>query len=257
MTRSILVVLTIALFAGCFESHANQQAIDKEACASCHMTQYAQPGTALYPNAPIHGGTTSCSLACAQCHTTDTWANSLGGCDHPETATASGSTGFPLKTLGTKHTGIKCIDCHSADITAATGATAKLGANTDCLTCHPNTTKQQQFHVGVVYEAGALINQPYAYHETDRRFCLDCHPQGLALGHTPTNPFILPHRGATCKQCHDSASGLGHHGGADVLCTVGCHDGTNGSDRAHHFETKHHPGCLNAGCHPDGRNHGD
>lgn len=257
MTRSVLVVLSLVFAAGCFDSHDGQQAVGKEDCSTCHMTQYAEPGTPKYPNAPVHNSTTSCTLACAQCHATTTWSNSLGGCDHPETATASGSTGFPLKTLGTRHTKVKCIECHSDEITAATGATSKLGANTDCITCHPNTTSQEESHRGVFYEAGSLTGRPYAFLPNDRRFCLDCHPQGLAIGHGPTNPFRLPHHSAKCGKCHDNASGLGHQGGADVLCvSSGCHNGTN-SDRAHHQDTNHHPGCLKAGCHPDGRNHGD
>lgn len=254
MTRWI-VTLSLVIAAGCFTTHDGQQAIDKETCNLCHMPEYAQPGTALYPDAPLHNSSTSCTLACAQCHTTDTWSNSLGGCDHPETATPSGSTGFPLHSLGTQHTQVKCIECHSSEITAATGRTSKLGANTDCLTCHPNSSALQGNHVGVVYETGALLGRAYAFLPDDRRFCLDCHPQGLAIGHGKTNPFRLPHHNARCAKCHDNASGLGHQAGADVLCvTSGCHDG-NGSDRAHHQDLNHHPGCLKAGCHPDGRKH--
>ena len=257
MTRSSLAVLALALVAACFDSHGGQQAINKDDCGTCHIAEFNATGpTPEFPAAPVHPGSMGCTVKdCAQCHRTTTWANSLGGCDHPETATAAPSTGFPLHSLGTQHTNIKCIDCHSDAITAETGATSHLGANTDCIGCHPNDSSQQQNHVGVLYETGARTGQPYAFLPDDRRFCLDCHPQGLALGHGKNNPFDLPHHHSTCGQCHDNASGLGHQGGADVTCMRGgCHDG-NGSDRAHHADTGHHPGCLAQGCHPDGRSH--
>ena len=234
----------LLLVAGCLESHDPQtQAIAKDYCYGCHAGEYEATGTTTFPAAPPHA-TAQCSTACAQCHTTTTWTNQLGGCAHPEAA-------FPLTTMGTQHTNIACSACHSESISAATGATSAKGANTDCIACHPNSATQQSNHVGVTYDSGALLGVPYAYSSTDHRFCLDCHPNGLALGHDTMNPFILPHHSATCAQCHDNASGLGHTNGADVLCvTSGCHRD------AHHTDTTHHPGCLAAGCHPDGRAHG-
>jgi hypothetical protein len=244
MTKSLWWV--IALFvAGCLESHDPQtQTIAKDYCYGCHAGEYNATGTTTFPLAPVHA-TSQCSTECALCHTTTTWVNQLGGCVHPEQA-------FPLASMGTKHTNIACTDCHSAAISVATGATSQKGANTDCISCHPNTSTQQSNHVGVTYDSGTLLGQPYSYLSSDHRFCLDCHPNGLAVGHGGSNPFIIPHHGATCAQCHDSASGLGHTNGADVLCvTSGCHRD------AHHKDTNHDPGCLAAGCHPDGRSHGD
>jgi len=237
--------LVVAIFlGGCLESHDPQtQAIAKDYCYGCHAGEYQATGTTTFPAAPVHS-TSQCSTQCAICHTTTTWLNQLGGCVHPEQA-------FPLASMGTKHTNIACTDCHSSAITIATGATSQSGANTDCIACHPNTSTQQSNHIGVTYDKGTLIGQPYAYSSTDHRFCLDCHPNGLAVGHGASNPFTLPHHGATCAQCHDSALGLGHANGADVTCvTGGCHGG------AHHQSTSHPPSCIAAGCHPDGRSHG-
>lgn len=250
MMRPTWILFALVAIAGCLETHDPQtQAVAKDYCYGCHAGEYGATGTAAFPTAPVHStviqGKAQCSTECAACHTTATWQNQLGGCAHPEAA-------FPLTTMGTKHTNIACADCHSSAITLSTGATSAKGANTDCISCHPNTSTQQRNHVGVTYDNGTLTGQPYAYSTNDHRFCLDCHPNGLAVGHGASNPFRLPHHSATCAKCHDSASGLGHGSGADVLCvTSGCHGD------AHHRDTNHHPGCLAAGCHPDGQKHGD
>jgi hypothetical protein len=257
MIRSLYALWLLVLATSCFESHRNETVVRQEDCYTCHRADYDATGTVSYPAAPVHAQE-DCSTDCVQCHTTETWNNSLGGCRHPE-------SNFPLASQGTQHTNIKCTDCHSSSITLATGATSVKGANTDCDSCHPDSTAMQRGHVGVIYDMGTLSGQPYAYSNTDRRFCLDCHPKGLPVGHGPLNPFRIPHHGSSCAQCHDNASGLGHSDGADVTCVrSGCHDG-NGSDRAHEIGTcpngfncgpnGHHPGCLAAGCHFDGRNH--
>lgn len=257
MKRAPLALWSAALFAACFESHpTSDQVVRQTDCYTCHKPEYEETGVAdgRFPLAPAHS-TQQCNTDCVQCHTTATWINGLGGCMHPE-------TNFPLvaSMFGpSPHRGIRCTECHSQAIGAATGATSKSGANTDCIACHPNTSTQQATHAGIVYEApDPRAGQPYAYSTSDHRFCLDCHPDGLVHGHAPppVNPFILPHHSATCGKCHDSASGLGHQDGADVRCvSSGCHDGTGGEDRAHCSDTGHHPGCLNQGCHPDGRKH--
>jgi hypothetical protein len=243
MIRHTLVLWSVALslmfVTACFETHsAHDTAVRNTDCYTCHKPEYDATGPkAAFPTSPIHS-TQGCNTDCAQCHTTTVWANALGGCVHPE-------AGFPLSTQGTQHTNIKCTDCHSLDIQAATGATAALGANTDCISCHPNTSTQQNNHIGVTYDTGTNLGAPYAYSTSDHRFCLDCHPTGLAIGHGASNPFRLPHHNAACGQCHDNASGLGHAGGADVLCVnSGCHQG------AHHNDTNHHPGCIT--CHQSG-----
>lgn len=247
MSPRALVCLAMFVLAACVEQHdPATQSIAKDYCYGCHAGEYNATGvSAPYAAAPVHS-TSQCSTQCALCHTTTTWVNQLGGCVHPEAA-------FPLASQGTQHTNIPCTSCHSEAISIATGATSVKGANTDCISCHPNTSQQQQNHVGVTYDNGTLVGQPYAYSNTDHRFCLDCHPNGLAAGHGPSNPFRLPHRGSTCAQCHDSASGLGHAGGADVRCSVqgGCHS-TIDADGSEHSnpDRGHHPACLN--CHLSG-----
>ena len=234
MKRSPLLWCALVV-AACFESHdPATQVVRQTDCYTCHKPEYDETGIAdgRFPLAPIHA-TAQCDTHCAMCHTTATWINGLGGCVHPETS-------FPLvsSVFGpSPHRGIVCTECHSQAIGAATGATSKLGANTDCISCHPNTSSQQAGHAGVTYEApDPRAGQPYAYSQTDHRFCLDCHPDGLIHGHAPppANPFVLPHHNASCSRCHD---------------------GTGGEDRAHCADTGHHPGCLNSGCHPDGRKH--
>lgn len=249
-----LLWCTIQL-AACFESHdAADQVVRQTDCYTCHKPEYDETGIPdqRFPLAPMHA-TASCNTQCAMCHTTKTWLNGLGGCNHPETK-------FPLvsSSLGpSPHNATSCIECHSQAIGAATGATSKLGANTDCIACHPNTSTQQSSHAGITYLApDPRAGQPYAYSNEDHRFCLDCHPDGLVHGHEPTNQFRLPHHSASCQRCHDYPSQLGHQNAADVRCvSSGCHDGAGGEDRAHCADTGHHPGCLNSGCHPDGRKH--
>jgi hypothetical protein len=254
MMRTALVLGCLVQLSACFESHdAADQVIAQRDCYLCHKAEYDETGLAdgRFPMAPVHS-TSQCNTECWMCHTTKTWPNGLGGCVHPETA-------FPLVASAfgpSPHRGVSCLDCHSAAIGQATGATSKMGANTDCIACHPNTSTQEATHQGITYEApDPRAGQPYAYSTEDHRFCLDCHPDGLVHGHGPTNQFRLPHHGASCQRCHDYPSQLGHANGADVRCvTSGCHDG-NGSDRAHCADPGHRPGCLNSGCHPDGRKH--
>ena len=246
------LLILVGAAAGCLEQHdPAAQPIAKDYCYGCHVGEYDATGTGVYAAAPPHASS-SCSTECAQCHTTTTWVNRLGGCAHPEAA-------FPLASMGTKHTNITCTACHSETISAATGATSVAGANTDCIACHPNSSQQQQFHIGVVYDAGTLVGQPYAYSTTDHRFCLACHPKGLAAGHGPTNPFPSSHHGSSCAQCHDNASGLGHANGRDVTCVgSGCHRTHNDppSGTGVHVGNGISPSCIASGCHPDGRSHG-
>jgi len=251
--RAVLVAL-LALVGACFETHdPMNQAVGKEDCYTCHVPEYNATGTTAFPTSPAHA-TSGCNTQCVQCHTTSDWLNGLGGCNHPESA-------FPLASLNTKHTNIKCIDCHSAALSAI-GLSSVGGANTDCIACHANDRSQQQNHIGVTYDTGTLVGQPYAYSTSDHRFCLDCHPKGLAVGHGPMNPFILPHQGSTCAQCHDNASGLGHQNGKDVTCVNGgCHSGIQNHHEDGNPGTGIHvgtisPSCIMSGCHPDGRKHG-
>jgi len=255
MNRSALALWSLVFVAACLESHnGTNQVVRNSDCYNCHVPEYVATGGPAFPDpVPMHtDASKGCSKDCIQCHTTATWVNQLGGCVHPE-------ANFPLSTQNTKHTNLKCIDCHSDAITVATGATSVKGANTDCIACHPNDSAQKQNHIGVVYDAGTLVGQPYAYSTTDHRFCLDCHPKGLAVGHGPGNPFTLPHHGSTCAQCHDTASGLGHAKGADVTCVgSGCHRTHNDppSGTGVHVGSGISPSCIMSGCHPNGRGGG-
>ena len=253
MIRHVLVLGLLALTA-CLENHAgNQQVVKQTDCYTCHVAEYNATGvTAQFPApVPVHK-TSSCSTDCAQCHLTTTWVNSLGGCLHPE-------QNFPLSTMGTKHTNIMCTDCHSAALTTTT-VTSLKGANTDCISCHPNTSTQAQNHVGVTYDSGTLVGTPYSYKATEPNFCLVCHPNGLAVGHGPGNPFPLPHHKAACVNCHDpAAKSLGHTNGADVTCVgSGCHHTHNDppSGTGVHGADGTPPSCIQQGCHQDGRSHG-
>lgn len=257
MIRHIVVLGLLALTA-CLESHrGNEQVVKQTDCYTCHVTEYNATGvSAQFPApVPVHK-TSSCSTECATCHVTTTWVNSLGGCVHPEAQ-------FPLASMGTKHTGIACTDCHSAALTTAT-VTSVNGGNTDCLSCHPNTSAQAQAHVGVTYDSGTLVGTPYAYKASEPNFCLVCHPKGLAVGHGPGNPVVLPHHSAACTQCHDNAAGIatGHAGGKDVNCVgSGCHTPIPDHDAGCPPGSGKHgpapagapPSCTAAGCHPNAR----
>ncbi|HEY6034341.1 MAG TPA: hypothetical protein VIV58_08780, partial [Kofleriaceae bacterium] len=136
MSPRALVCLALFVLAACVEQHdPATQSIAKDYCYGCHAGEYNATGvSAPYAAAPVHS-TSQCSTQCALCHTTTTWVNQLGGCVHPEAA-------FPLASQGTQHTNIPCTSCHSEAISIATGATSVKGANTDCISCHPNTSQQ-------------------------------------------------------------------------------------------------------------------
>ena len=266
MIRHSFVLGFLVMLSACFESHgASDNVVRNTDCYTCHQPQYEAAGVAtkpqIYVGSPFHNtnDAKACSKDCVQCHATQDWSNFMGGCVHPE-GVAMVAGGFPLVSQGTRHTNLKCLDCHSEAISVALGVTAKAGANTDCIACHPNTTAMANNHVGVSYDAGAKAGQAYAYSTTEHHFCLDCHPKGLAAGHNAQNPFILPHGGATCAQCHDNTNtmGLKHDGGADVLCTKACHQNvcSNHDNGCGSNPNGYHPSCLNSGCHWDGRKHG-
>lgn len=271
MIRQALVLGLVAT-TGCLENHAgNPQVIEKTDCYTCHAADYEATGPATkvgYPSAPAHLDMMTraevCPKDCVQCHTTDDWHNALGGCRHPEAMQTwpdgTTSTGFVLTVPSnppTKHGGIKCLDCHNQALTTPT-TTSHLGKNTDCISCHPNDSAQKTNHTGITSVGGVT----YAYSTTNHGFCLDCHPQGLAATHDPAkDPMILPHHGATCAQCHDYASGIGHRDtqGLDVSCVnSSCHNGLDhdcppGSGLHGPAPTGGAPSCTASGCHPNGK----
>jgi hypothetical protein len=253
----LVLVLGLLALTACLENHTGTEQVVKQSdCYTCHVNEYNATGLSVeFPApVPVHK-TSSCSTDCIQCHTTTTWINSLGGCVHPE-------SNFPLASRGTKHTNIKCTDCHKAELTTAT-VTSVGGGNTDCISCHPNTSTQAQNHVGVTYDSGTLLGTAYSYKATEPNFCLVCHPNGLAVGHGTGNPFPLPHHSAKCVNCHDPAvtAAVGHAMGLDVTCVAsGCHrthaDPPSGTGVHGPVTAPAPPSCIQQGCHQDGRSHG-
>jgi hypothetical protein len=124
------------------------------------------------------------------------------------------------------HTQIACQDCHDL----ATALPSKLGANTNCLQCHPNDAKQIDNHKDVTSATGT----PYAYLAGIPNFCLQCHPAGLADIH-PDNKFALVENHAVpCEQCHDRAAGKDSKG-ANVTCVESrCHHTIQDTDGSEH-----------------------
>ena len=97
------------------------------------------------------------------------------------------------------HAGIACQDCHMLE----SPAPSKLGANTNCLGCHPDSAPLTASHVGVTLFAG----KPYTYLPAEPNFCLECHPLGLAEEH-PDKAFARTRDHAVvCSECHDRAAG--------------------------------------------------
>ncbi|WP_428269351.1 hypothetical protein [Haliangium sp.] len=119
---------------------------------------------------------------------------------------------FPISSGN--HTGFACDDCHDP----ALGSNAR-GLNTDCIGCHTGDHAQGAMdsrHSGV---------SGYAFAPDNPRFCLSCHPSGVAASH-PDNAFRIStgdHSAFTCDDCHDASRGP-NSGGLNANCT-GCHTG--------------------------------
>ena len=206
MRLSSLFVLGLVVI-GCTATHdPNARSIGSTDCYTCHKPAY--DGTTT----PVHA-TDGCAITCADCHsapTTNTpagvgWVNNLGGCRHPENK-------FPL--VASPHTGIACLTCHNAQLPG----TGVMGANTDCISCHPNDAHQADVHTGLVSVQG----QGYAYSTTQHNFCLSCHPNGLANHHLEAI-FPSSHHNSTCAGCHDlSMSNVSFAGNANCFSSK-CH----------------------------------
>lgn len=197
MTRFVIATL---LLAGCFQHHpADQQELMGTDCYGCHTSDYI--GT----NAPVHRATPEVfSTTCAGCHRTTSWQPALEGLHSDTFVIATGA-----------HTRIACLDCHDL----ASGQPSKAGANTNCLTCHPDDAKLRDDHTGVT----TVANAPYQYLASVPNFCLQCHPAGTADIH-PDNLFARTGRHAVaCNECHDRSAGADTKG-ANVTCVdARCH----------------------------------
>ena len=200
MTRFAIASLVFGLglgFGGCFQSHpSGQQELMGTDCYSCHTTDYA--GT----TAPVHRDAPQVfSTSCASCHRTVGWQPALEGLHSEVFGIARGA-----------HAGIACLGCH--DLAAA--QPSKLGANTNCLQCHPDDATQREGHVGVTM----LTGEPYRYLVGVANFCLACQPAGTADVH-PDNKFARTRDHAVpCEQCHDRTAGPDSKG-ANVTCVSG------------------------------------
>jgi hypothetical protein len=257
MNRPLLVWCVV--LAACFESHdPNTQRITGDDCYACHEATFSQPDVQqTHASFAAPGGTPP--TTCQDCHETTSWTSALSG-PHPApfTFTYTDPTTNMVKNdtfllASSPHAGIKCLACHDLSLLATTDPPAR-GFNADCIQCHPNTSSLANAHQNVVRSFPGVMYTYTGYKQDQPGFCRECHPQGLAMGHGPGNPFRLPHGRAACGQCHDEASGRPDTDGANVRCAFSCHNGTGPGDR-HCRDPGHKPNCLNSGCHPDGRKH--
>lgn len=241
-------VLLLGLVA-CMQSHDDKRvSVRGDDCVTCHRIDYDGTTTPPHAEVPSATGTVTFPTTCGDCHRTVAWQPALGGLHPPPPQ-------FPI--AASPHTNIKCLACHDLDL----APTSVGGANTNCITCHPDDDEQRDSHTGVRGPAG----QAYAYAPAVANFCLTCHPQGLARKHPDAAfPRTGPHA-APCTSCHDRASGLPDMAGMNTTCIAdGCHSLAK-EDREHREEggarytqergdgTNRHF-CLASGCHPNGRN---
>jgi hypothetical protein len=97
--------------------------------------------------------------------------------------------------------------------------------------------------------------------EHSNRFCLSCHPKGLADGLHPEARFPITsgsHRNMPCNDCHVPSVGT-PVAGYNTSC-VGCHTGQHAQSRVngqhsgvrgYAFDPNNPHFCLR--CHPSGR----
>jgi hypothetical protein len=200
MIRLAIASLLLVGFGGCFQDHpAGQHELMGTDCYSCHTTDYAST------TAPVHRDSPQVfSTSCANCHRTVRWQPALEGLHSDVFRIATGA-----------HTSIACLGCHDL----ATGQPSKLGANTNCLACHPDDAAQRAGHVGVTM----LTGEPYRYLAGVANFCLQCHPAGIAERH-PDDKFARTGRHAVpCEQCHDRTAGPDTKGNNVTCVDARCH----------------------------------
>jgi hypothetical protein len=142
------LLIIILLLAGCPRTHAPAGAIEvsDEDCVTCHLGDYEAADD------PVHVG--MMPTTCDDCHSTHAWRPASGL--HPESQ-------FPIQSG--PHEGVDCSSCHEPE-----RGPYQEGANTNCLSCHPNSADLRDEH----------DDEPFFYDTSRPNFCLDCHPRGLA-----------------------------------------------------------------------------
>lgn len=206
MTRFAIVIALLPLGA-CFQSHpSGQQQFSGQDCYSCHTVEYEATA------APVHRDMPQVfSTACANCHRQTDWKPALEGLHSDTFIIAQGP-----------HAQIGCQSCHDLNIAQP----SKLGANTNCIQCHPDDMPLTMQHVGVLL----FVDKPYAYDAGVPNFCLECHPVGLRELH-PNKAFELQNNHAVpCGECHDRTAGPDDKG-ANVTCVEArCHHTVKATD---------------------------
>jgi hypothetical protein len=210
MTRLATVIVLVSLGA-CFQAHpSGQRELAGQDCYTCHTADYEATAAPAHRDMPQVFTTT-----CTTCHGMSSWRPALEGPHSEVFVIAQGP-----------HAQLECQGCHDL----ATALPSKLGANTNCVQCHPDSTALTAQHVGVTL----FVDKPYSYEAAVPNFCLECHPAGLRELH-PNKAFALKTNHAVpCGECHDRTAGPDAKG-ANVTCvdarchhTVKATDGTDG-----------------------------
>jgi hypothetical protein len=223
MTRLATVIALVHL-AGCFQSHgADQPELAGTDCYTCHTADYM--GT----TAPVHRDAPQVfSTGCASCHRTVGWKPALEGSHGEVFVIATGP-----------HTPIACQGCHDL----ASGQPSALGANTNCIQCHPDDAKQAADHIGVT----TVANAPYAYLTGVANFCLACHPSGTADAHPDQLFARTGDHAVACGDCHDRAAGPDTKGGNVTCVSAQCHHTLSQSDTIEDHGTTDYTTARGAG----------
>lgn len=227
MTRPIPVFPLILLVA-CFQSHPPaEHELSGTDCYTCHTDDYA----ATAAPAPVHRDAPDVfSTSCVNCHRQTDWRPALEGAHSDVFTIAQGV-----------HAQIACQDCHVPSATL----TSKQGANTNCLTCHPDDAGLKADHVGVtVFE-----NTPYAYQAKVPNFCLQCHPAGADEKHPDAKFARTATHAVLCAECHDRSSGPDDKGKNVTCVEARCHHTVADTD-----DTDNHKGGDYRRSRGDGKN---
>jgi Cytochrome c3 len=214
MTRRAPVVFLCLLclpLAACFQRHpAGQQELRGEDCYTCHRADYDATIVPLHRAMPDIYTTT-----CGNCHRQTSWSPALEGKHSDRFFIAQGA-----------HANIPCQNCHDLESPKA----SQLGANTNCLICHPDDAPLAASHKDLTF----FVGFPYAYQSNTPTFCLECHPQGTAAEHPDSKFARSGSHAVTCSQCHDRFTNI-DTSGTNVTCvesrchhTIAATDDTNG-----------------------------
>lgn len=206
MTRFAIVIALMSLGA-CFKSHPEGQLeLAGQDCYTCHTSDYQATMVPRHAAAPQTFSTT-----CANCHRMTNWQPALEGAHSEVFGIAQGP-----------HTKLACLDCHDL----ASAKPSKLGANTNCLGCHPNDAMLTSQHDGVT----EFDDKPYTYDAAVPNFCLECHPTGLAEKHPDDDFARKANHAVPCGDCHNRAAGPDTKG-ANVTCIdARCHHTVKATD---------------------------